>query len=51
MSAVEQAVFLARPHAADALRLRRWDDRAKAPGQKTPPLEHFLPFLEACALD
>jgi len=50
MSAAEQVAFLARPHAAEAVRLRRWDDRAKVAGQRTPPLGHFLDLLEACAV-
>jgi predicted HD phosphohydrolase len=31
MAAEEVATFIARPHAADALRLRAWDERAKLP--------------------
>jgi phosphonate degradation associated HDIG domain protein len=38
----EAATFVAKPYARDAMRLRRWDDRAKAPGAATPPLEHYL---------
>jgi len=34
--------FMAKPYAADAIRVRRWDDSAKAPGAPTPPLQHFL---------
>jgi len=38
-----QAVsFIAQPGAADAVRLRRWDDMAKVAGLSTPSLEHFL---------
>lgn len=40
--------FLRRPHAADAMRLRRWDDRAKVPGARTPPLAHYLEIAAAC---
>ncbi len=40
--------FADRPHAAGAIRVRRWDDKAKTPGLETPPLEHFWPHLEAC---
>jgi phosphonate degradation associated HDIG domain protein len=39
------AAFIARPGAADAVRLRLWDDRAKVPssaGAATPPLAHFI---------
>ena len=41
--------FLSKPHAADAMRLRRWDDRAKAPGLATPPLAHFLEIAARCS--
>lgn len=41
--------FVARPHAADAMRLRRWDDRAKTPGALTPPLAHYLEIAARCA--
>jgi len=34
--------FCRHPHAADALRLRRYDDAAKTPGLATPPLAHYL---------
>ncbi|GAB3626590.1 phosphohydrolase [Pandoraea terrae] len=37
--------FLARPYAEDALRLRRWDDKAKVAGMVTPPLEHYMDVL------
>ncbi|HWA99887.1 MAG TPA: HD domain-containing protein [Pirellulales bacterium] len=37
------------PHAAAAVRLRRWDDAAKVPGLKTPSLEHFLAYVEQAA--
>jgi phosphonate degradation associated HDIG domain protein len=42
--------FLSRPHAADAMRLRRWDDRAKVPGAATPPLSRFLEIAASCTL-
>jgi phosphonate degradation associated HDIG domain protein len=41
--------FLALPFAADAIRLRRWDDRAKTPGLATPPLAHYIGRLAALA--
>jgi predicted HD phosphohydrolase len=34
--------FIAQPFAADAVRLRRWDDLAKSAGKRTPPLSHYL---------
>lgn len=37
--------FLARPHAADAVALRRWDDAAKDPAAVTPGWAHFRPVL------
>jgi [1-hydroxy-2-(trimethylamino)ethyl]phosphonate dioxygenase len=33
----------------EAVRLRRWDDRAKTPGLMVPELEHYRPALEAVA--
>jgi phosphonate degradation associated HDIG domain protein len=41
--------FEALPHARDAVRLRRWDDRAKSADAKVPPLAHFVHHLEICA--
>ncbi len=38
----QAVVFIAQPGAADAVRLRRWDDMAKVAGRPTPTLEHFL---------
>ena len=38
--------FLARPYAAEAVRLRRWDELAKDPEMVTPSLEDFRPVLE-----
>ena len=46
-SPAEAAAFIARPHAADAVRVRLWDDLAKVPGGTTPPLAHFVAALEA----
>ena len=43
------AAFLARPHAADAVAVRLWDDVAKRPGALTPPLAHYIAVLEATA--
>jgi phosphonate degradation associated HDIG domain protein len=40
--------FAALPHAADAIRVRRWDDVGKVPGEVTPPFDHFRPVLESC---
>src|SRR5690349_16853067 len=41
--------FLAKPHAEDAIRLRRWDDAAKLAGAATPPLQHYLGIAARCA--
>ncbi len=37
--------FIVQPHAADAVRLRRWDDLAKDPAAVTPPLEHYMAIV------
>ena len=42
----EAAAFLARPYAAEAIRLRRWDDLAKRPDVVTKPLEAYAPLLD-----
>ena len=46
MSADEQRWFAGLPHAEEALALRRWDDAAKTPGQRTPPLAYYLTMLD-----
>jgi predicted HD phosphohydrolase len=48
-SAAEAERFIAQPHAAEAVRVRLWDDAAKVPGTPAPGLAHFEPLLrEAC---
>ena len=42
----EAEEFLRKPFAQDALSLRRWDDLAKTPGKKTPPLAYYLALLD-----
>jgi phosphonate degradation associated HDIG domain protein len=42
--------FLAKPHAAEAMRVRRWDDAAKVAGEVTPPIGHYLEIASRCAL-
>lgn len=42
--------FLAEAHAADAVRLRRWDDLAKDPRRATPGWDHYRGVLEHCSL-
>lgn len=49
-SADEAASFIAKTHAADAVRLRLWDDQAKAPHLVTPPLTHYLARARRCLL-
>lgn len=39
--------FIGLPFAADAVRLRRWDEAAKVPGRVTPDLAHFRRYIEA----
>lgn len=50
MSAGEQAAFLAEPFAADAIRLRRYDEAAKVAGASTPEVAHFLARLDDLAV-
>jgi gamma-butyrobetaine dioxygenase len=47
MSASEIAAFEREPHGAAAVRLRRWDDRAKETGRKVPGFDHYRPLLQA----
>jgi phosphonate degradation associated HDIG domain protein len=42
--------FLAKPHAEDAMRVRRWDDAAKMAGATTPPIAHYLDIASRCTL-
>jgi len=37
--------FYEQPYAADAVRLRRWDDQGKVPNFEVPGLEHYRPTL------
>ena len=46
----EAVQFIARPYAADAVRLRRWDDLAKCAGLATPDYAHFSRYLFAVLL-
>ena len=45
MSEEEVAAFRVLPHAAAAVRLRRYDDRAKIKDLPTPPVSHFMEYL------
>ncbi len=46
----DATAFMARPHAADAVAVRLWDDLAKAPAKTTPSLSHFLARAQRCIL-
>jgi predicted HD phosphohydrolase len=46
----EAEAFLRKPHAEDALRLRRWDDLAKEENRATPDLAHYLGVVERAML-
>ncbi len=48
-SAAEAAQFIALPHAAAAVALRRWDDLAKRADYATPDLAHFTHYLTQAA--
>lgn len=49
-SRAETQSFLAKPYAAEAVRVRRWDDAAKVPGAATRPLRHYLEIAARCAI-
>jgi gamma-butyrobetaine dioxygenase len=48
MSAAEIADFEKLPYSKRGVELRIWDDDAKQKNVAMPPIEHFLPRLEAC---
>ena len=48
--AAQSAAFIKRPGAADAVRLRQWDDLAKVEGGATPPLAHFMERASRCTI-
>jgi phosphonate degradation associated HDIG domain protein len=48
-SAQQAIEFMNHPHAATALRLRCYDDRAKTPGAPTPPLAHYVALMHQVA--
>jgi phosphonate degradation associated HDIG domain protein len=48
-SSEDARAFLARPHAADAIRVRRWDDAAKVAGGVTKPLDYFIEIAARAA--
>jgi phosphonate degradation associated HDIG domain protein len=49
MQREELAAFEREPYAADACRVRRWDDLAKDPAVQPPSFSHFTPLLRKLA--
>ncbi len=49
-SAGQAENFIRLPGAEAAVRLRIWDDLAKADGLSTPPLSHFMAHARRCAI-
>ena len=47
--AAQAAAFMARPGAAEAVRVRLWDDQAKSADRPTPTLAHFMARARRCA--
>jgi phosphonate degradation associated HDIG domain protein len=43
----EARTFISQPHASEAIKLRRWDDRAKDPDLATADLSHFRSYAIA----
>ncbi|HWY88360.1 MAG TPA: HD domain-containing protein [Gemmataceae bacterium] len=50
MAAPDIRRFEEHPFFRAAVRLRRWDDAAKIIGLATPPLEHFVRYIDAAGL-
>jgi len=46
----EARKFESHPYSNEAVRLRRWDDRAKVPGCVTPDIEHFMQKVKKAML-
>jgi len=44
---VAAEAFIEKPYAEDAVRLRRWDDRAKVPDLNVSALDHYRPYVKA----
>jgi len=40
-------IFIDKPFAQDAIKLRRYDDQAKVPNGKTPPISHYRKIAES----
>jgi phosphonate degradation associated HDIG domain protein len=50
MSPDEVRWFEALPFSAQAVALRRWDDAAKQPARRTPPLAYYIDLLQSVRL-
>jgi phosphonate degradation associated HDIG domain protein len=48
MNAHEEAAFESNPYFEAGVQLRRWDDEAKVPGLRVPPLDSYRTLVEAC---
>ena len=48
MNVAAQLEFLCQPYAREAILLRRYDERAKVKGLRTPPVAHFMPYVARC---
>jgi [1-hydroxy-2-(trimethylamino)ethyl]phosphonate dioxygenase len=49
-AATERDDFIKRPFAAEAMKLRRWDESAKIYELQTPTAEHFRQYMETCLI-
>jgi predicted HD phosphohydrolase len=47
----ESSLFILKPYAKDAIKLRIWDDLAKVEGLRTPDLNSFRTTVESSLLD
>ena len=43
--------FRREAYSDDAIKLRRWDEKAKNPDAETPPLDHFMAIAAAAATE
>jgi len=44
----EAAMFIVKPYAKEAVKLRIWDERAKVAGLETPDLNSFVAIVKSC---
>jgi gamma-butyrobetaine dioxygenase len=51
MTSTEAGEFETTPHAQSGVRLRRWDDAAKVPGLRVPPLDHYRNAMQVIHRD